>query len=126
LVLPALAAEPGFTDLFDGKTLNGWTRVGDRGSGYFVEKGLLVAAPDFHGNLFTDAEYGNFVLRFDFRLTEGANNGIGIRAPLLGDTAYSAWRSRYWITTPTFTKEAEAGAVSRFRLRSVSRQDRLP
>ena len=89
VAVTALAAEPGFTDLFDGKTLHGWTRVGDRGSGYLVENGLLVSAPDYHGNLFTDAEYGNFVLRFDFRLTAGANNGIGIRAPLEGDTAYS-------------------------------------
>jgi hypothetical protein len=87
--MAAHAAEPGFTDLFDGKTLHGWTRVGDKGSGYLVENGMLVSAPDFHGNLFTDAEYGNFVLRFEFRMTPGANNGIGIRAPLQGDTAYS-------------------------------------
>src|SRR5882724_13270385 len=85
----AWAAEPGFTDLFDGKTLKGWTRVGDKGSGYLVENGLLVSAPDYHGNLFTEAEYSNFVLRFDFKMTEGANNGIGIRAPLAGDSAYS-------------------------------------
>src|SRR5258708_2317213 len=85
----AWAAEPGFTDLFDGKTLKGWTRVGDKGSGYLVENGLLVSAPDFHGNLFTEAEYSNFVLRFEFKMTEGANNGIGIRAPLAGDSAYS-------------------------------------
>jgi hypothetical protein len=88
LALAARAAEPGFTDLFDGKSLAGWTRVGDKGSGYFVENGLLVSAPDFHGNLFTTSEYSDFILRFEFRLTEGANNGIGIRAPLEGDSAY--------------------------------------
>lgn len=33
-------------------------------------------------------EYKDFVFRFDFMLTEGANNGIGIRAPLEGDAAY--------------------------------------
>jgi hypothetical protein len=88
LALPLFAAEPGFTDLFDGKTLNGWVRVGDKGSGYFVENGLLVSAPDFHGNLFTEREYSDFILRFEFRLTEGANNGVGIRAPLEGDSAY--------------------------------------
>ena len=27
-------------------------------------------------------------MRFDFKLTENANNGIGIRAPLVGDAAY--------------------------------------
>ena len=83
------AAEPGFVDLFDGKTLKGWTKVGDRGSGYLVENGVLFSAPDCKANLFTEAEYSNFVLRFDFKLTEGANNGIGIRSPLAGDAAYS-------------------------------------
>ncbi len=85
----AFAAEPGFTDLFDGKTLNGWHYVPARGTGYFVENGMIVSNPDTHGNLFTEAEYSNFVLRFEFKLTPGANNGIGIRAPYAGDTAYS-------------------------------------
>ena len=30
----------------------------------------------------------DFVFRFEFKLTPGANNGIGIRAPLTGDAAY--------------------------------------
>jgi len=88
IITSAAAAEPGFSELFNGKTLDGWRFVGSRGTGYFVEKGLLVSAPDTHGNLFTEAEYANFVFRFDFKLTEGANNGIGIRAPFEGDSAY--------------------------------------
>jgi hypothetical protein len=84
----ASAAEPGFTDLFDGNTLDGWRLIGPRGTGYFVENGLLVSAPNTKSNLFTEGEYANFVFRFDFKLTEGANNGIGIRAPYEGDTAY--------------------------------------
>ena len=84
----ASAAEPGFTDLFDGKTLQGWRYVGSRAGSYLVEKGLLVTSVDCRGNLFTEAEYANFVLRFDFKLTEAANNGIGIRAPFEGDAAY--------------------------------------
>lgn len=88
LALNTFAAEPGFTDLFDGKTLQGWRYVGPRAGSYFVENGLLVTSIDCRGNLFTEAEYINFVLRFDFKLTEGANNGIGIRAPFEGDAAY--------------------------------------
>jgi Domain of Unknown Function (DUF1080) len=88
LASTAVAAEPGFTSIFDGKTLHGWKLIGDRGSGYFVEKGLLVSAPDSHQNLFTEAEYSDFVFRFEFKLTDGANNGIGIRAPYEGDIAY--------------------------------------
>jgi len=82
------AAEPGFVPLFDGKSLNGWKLVGGKGPGYVVESGRIVCPADGGGNLYTEKEYANFVLRFAFRLTEGANNGIGIRAPYSGDAAY--------------------------------------
>lgn len=85
----AIAAEPGFTPMFDGKSLDGWQIVGQKGTGYRVEKGLLVCPADGGGNLFTNKEFANFILRFDFRLFEGSNNGIGIRAPLEGDAAYT-------------------------------------
>jgi 3-keto-disaccharide hydrolase len=89
LAVSASGAEPGFVSLFDGKTLTGWQLVGQKGSGYGVENGLLVCPADGGGNLFTAKEYANFVLRFEFRLFEGSNNGIGIRAPLEGDAAYA-------------------------------------
>jgi hypothetical protein len=41
-----------------------------------------------HGNLYTKEEYANFEYRFEFQLTPGSNNGLGIRAPLKGDAAY--------------------------------------
>ncbi len=89
LACGALAAsEPGFVPLFDGHTLNGWKLVGGKGRGYIVEDGMIVCPADGGGNLFTEKEYANFILRFEFRLTEGANNGIGIRAPYEGDAAY--------------------------------------
>jgi hypothetical protein len=83
------AAEQGFVPLFNGKDLAGWQLVGEKGRGYVVENGLLVCPADGGGNLFTRKEYANFVLRFEFRLEEGSNNGIGIRSPLAGDAAYS-------------------------------------
>jgi hypothetical protein len=89
LAVSATAAEPGFLSLFDGKTLAGWQIVGQKGSGYVVENGVLVCPEDGGGNLFTTKEYANFVLRFEFRLFDGSNNGIGIRSPLAGDAAYA-------------------------------------
>jgi Domain of Unknown Function (DUF1080) len=89
-------AEPGFTSIFNGKDLTGWVygRRGDRenksGQGYQVENGVLFSTKEDGGNLYTEKEYADFVFRFDFRLTENANNGIGIRAPLQGDAAYAA------------------------------------
>lgn len=77
--------EEGFVSLFDGKSLDGW--VGSTG-GYAVEEGAIVCIPGKGGNLFTEKEYGDFILRFEFKLTPGANNGLGIRAPLKGNAAY--------------------------------------
>lgn len=71
--------EAGFVSLFNGKDLTGWT--GDS-EGYWVENGILMADPT--GNLYSEAEYDDFILRFEFRLEPGANNGIGIRVPLGG------------------------------------------
>jgi len=82
------AVKPGFAPLFNGKNLDGWQIVGQKGSGYVVENELLVCPADGGGNLFTTKEYSNFILRFEFRLFEGSNDGIGIRAPLEGDAAY--------------------------------------
>ena len=81
------AQEDGFISLFDGKTLSGW--VGNKSS-YLVKDSMIVIEPQGGGggNLYTEKEYGNFVLRFEFQLTPGANNGLGIHAPLEGDAAY--------------------------------------
>ncbi|HWC99948.1 MAG TPA: DUF1080 domain-containing protein, partial [Candidatus Sulfopaludibacter sp.] len=78
LPLAWAADEPGFTPLFDGKTLNGWKLVGGHGPGYVVQNNQIVCPADGGGNLFTEKEFGNFVFRFEFKLTAGANNGIGI------------------------------------------------
>ena len=77
----------GFTLLFDGTNLNEW--VGNT-AGYLIKEGVLVVSPEngSGGNLYTKEEFGDFIYRFDFQLTPGANNGIGIHAPLEGDAAY--------------------------------------
>jgi hypothetical protein len=81
--------EAGFIPLFDGKSLNGWQIIGKKGPGYVVENGALMCPEKGGGNLYTKDEYANFVFRFEFRLSPGGNNGIGIRAPLQGDAAYA-------------------------------------
>ena len=83
------AGTAGFTPLFNGKDLKGWTLVGQKGPGYVVQNGVIVCPEDGGGNLLTEQEFDNFVFRFEFKLTPGANNGVGIRAPLAGDIAYS-------------------------------------
>jgi len=90
LALPLTAAEPepGFTSLFDGASLKGWKLTNVKGEGYGVKDGVIFCAKGGGGNLFTEKEYADFVLRFEFKLEPGANNGLGIRAPLEGDAAY--------------------------------------
>lgn len=84
LVSPLAAAgdEDGFVALFDGKSFNGWTLLGKTGEGYLVQDGMIVCPPKGGGNLFTEREYADFNLRFEFRLEAGSNNGLAIRAPL--------------------------------------------
>jgi len=77
----------GYTELFDGISMFNWT---GNTKDYVVENGCIACYPKNggKGNLYTKAEYSNFSLRFEFQLTPGANNGIGIRTPLEGDAAY--------------------------------------
>lgn len=81
-------AEPGFKPLFDGKTLSGWTLVQKKGDGYGVTNGVIYCARGGGGNLFAEEEYSDFILRFEFKLEDGSNNGVGLRAPLSLETSY--------------------------------------
>jgi hypothetical protein len=78
----------GFVSLFNGQDLNQWT---GNTIGYPVRDGVVEVAPELGGggNVYTKDEFANFIYRFEFQLTPGANNGIGIRAPLEGDAAYA-------------------------------------
>ncbi|WP_436488163.1 DUF1080 domain-containing protein [Chitinophaga sp. ARDCPP14] len=77
----------GYKLLFDGTNMHEWT---GNTKDYVIDNGNLVIYPTNggHGNLYTKDEYKNFSFRFEFQLTPGANNGLGIRAPLEGDAAY--------------------------------------
>ncbi len=78
-----LDEKAGYIALFNGKDLDGWQlRRADR-KGYVIEDGLLVCPADGGGFLFTEKEYADFSLRFEFRLSEGANNGVAVRCPLV-------------------------------------------
>ena len=77
----------GFVPLFNGMNMNGWT---GNLTDYIPEGGAIrcIPANRGHGNLYTERDYSDFVLRFEFKLTPAANNGLGIRTPTEGDAAY--------------------------------------
>ncbi len=88
--LSAQEKKDGYKILFDGTNMHNWT---GNTADYIIENGNMAIRPKpgkgSGGNLFTKEEYSDFVFRFEFKLTPGANNGLGIRAPLTGDAAYS-------------------------------------
>ncbi len=75
--------DAGFELMFDGKSIDGWR--GDT-KGYVPEDGLLACKPG--GNVYLPKDYANFVFRFEYKLTPGANNGVGIRCDVGKDAAY--------------------------------------
>lgn len=85
--LPPEEKAEGFVSLFNGKDLDYW--IGNK-TDYIVEDEMIAVRPKqgAHGNLLTVKEYSNFIFRFEFQLTPGANNGLGIHAPVEGDIAY--------------------------------------
>jgi hypothetical protein len=66
-----------WSELFNGKDLTGW--IGDT-AGYEVVDGILVCKKGGK-ELATEKEYSDFALRFEFKLEESGNNGIGLRVP---------------------------------------------
>ena len=76
----------GYTTLFDGKSLNGWTGALDN---YEVADGAIRCKSGKGGVLHTKDEYGDFTVRLEFKLPPAGNNGLAIRYPGQGDAAYA-------------------------------------
>ena len=76
-------ADDGWTDLFDGKTLNGWIQKNGLAT-YRVENGTIVgrsAVNSPNSFLCTEKDYGDFELSFDVKLFDAAlNSGVQIRS----------------------------------------------
>jgi len=79
-------AAAGFTSLFNGKDLGGWTGAADN---YEVVDGAIQCKSGKGGVLRTAEEYGDFVVRLEFKVPAGGNNGLAIRYPGEGDPAYT-------------------------------------
>lgn len=81
----SLAAQTrsGWTDLFDGKSLDGWSKVAGAAE-YKVENGVIVGAtvPNTPNTfLITDKEYSDFVLELEVKIEDtSSNSGIQFRS----------------------------------------------
>jgi hypothetical protein len=91
-LVPPTRAEPqddkekqdGFVPLFNGKDLTGWKQFAGKKDVWAVEGDMIVCKGGNGGWLGTEAEYTDFELRLQYRLTPGGNSGVYIRAPQEG------------------------------------------
>ena len=75
----------GFKSIFNGKDFTGWAGPVDN---YDIQDGAVTCKPKKGGTIYTKEEYTDFVARLEFKLPPGGNNGLAIRYPGTGDTAY--------------------------------------
>ena len=83
-----------WTDLFDGKTLNGWS-VHSGYANYRVADGTIVGtAVKGSPNTFlcTNKEYGDFILEFEVKCDPRLNSGVQIRSQIAQDPMFFVFR----------------------------------
>jgi hypothetical protein len=106
--------DEGWTPLFNGKDLSGWTRYldpkkqADPDQIWTVRDSMIVCEGSVYGYLLTEKEYENYVLRLQWRwgdkVTQGRNSGVfvhvsgpdkiwpkGVEAQLLSGHAGDFW-----------------------------------
>ena len=75
-VCVAQKPEPGFTALFDGKTLDGWKHSGN----WRVENGVITRGGKGGSLVYTSSKVpDDFELRFEWRVAKGSNSGVYYR-----------------------------------------------
>jgi len=80
-----MLAEPGFKPVFNGRNLDGWEGPINN---YQVKDDAIVCKPGSGGTIYYHQLWSDFIVRFEFKLPAGGNNGLAIRYPGEGDTAY--------------------------------------
>jgi len=78
-------SDEGFVSVFNGKDFEGWAGPIDN---YEVRDGSIVCKKGKGGTIYTKEEYSDFIVRLEIKLPAGGNNGLAIRYPGEGDTAY--------------------------------------
>ncbi len=78
--------EVGHTSLFDGQNLSAWEGAGQPAEACWeVREGVLYGTRSKGPWLRTLKEYGDFNLRLDYRVEDGANSGVYVRVPKDGN-----------------------------------------
>lgn len=80
-----MAVAQDWEPLFNGKNLSGWVQRGGKAD-YRVQDGAIVGYTKVNTDnsfLCTKKEYGDFILEFEFRVSEGMNSGVQLRSESL-------------------------------------------
>jgi len=75
----------GFVPVFNGRDFEGWAGPVDCCE---AKDGAIVWRKEKGGTIYTKEEYADFIARLEFKLPRGGNNGLAIRYPGQGNTAY--------------------------------------
>lgn len=78
-------SDDGFQTIFNGRDLSGWAGPVEN---YEVVDGTVRCREGKGGTIYWDETLSDFVVRLEFKLPPGGNNGLAIRYPGAGDTAY--------------------------------------
>jgi len=84
-ILSRKGEDPGFKSIFNGKDFTGWDGPLDN---YEIVDGAVRCKAHKGGTIYTKEQYADYVVRFEFKVPPGGNNGLAIRYPGKGDTAY--------------------------------------
>jgi hypothetical protein len=118
----------GYTLLWDGKTTQGWRGARQQ---TFPQKGWEIKDGELHvlkstggeatngGDIVTEKQYSAFELRFDFKLTEGANSGVKYFVTGAEKNAGSAIGLEYQILDDAKHPDAKMGAAGNRTLASL-------
>lgn len=87
-VAAAPAAPPeGFTALFNGQDLSGWSVYDGKTEAWKFVNGAASCVSPGGGWLQSDQHFSDFELRFEYRLSAGGNSGVSLRFPGTGNPA---------------------------------------
>lgn len=87
LLFAAPSGAEEWTNLFDGKTLDGWTQRGGAAK-YRVEDGVIIGSsvPKTPNSfLCTNKDYGDFILELEFKVDPTLNSGVQFRSQYLDE-----------------------------------------
>ncbi len=87
------AVEEGFVPLFNGENLEGWVVTGNA-EGFQVVDGVIHSDGNSGGHwMRTETEYGDFILKLEWKVSENGNSGVFVRA----DDEGEPWLTGYEI-----------------------------